>query len=105
MHEDLQLHIYAARHHGGLWWAYPPKQSSKTPKSERETLQISGVLVNFAMSIPPAQTQSPPAELQSLLIETFWQRFCIDVARICEDHIYICDVCEFLGTNYCFPKR
>ena len=56
---------------GGLWWAYPPKQTSKTPKLKHGTLWISGVSVNFIISNPPKQTQSPLAELQSPPIENF----------------------------------
>jgi len=35
------------------------------------------------MSIPPAQTQSPPhAELQRSLLKPFWRRFCIKVMSL-----------------------
>jgi len=48
----------------------PSNNAPRPPKLKREALHISGVLVNF-MSIPPAQTQSHPAELQSPHIENF----------------------------------
>jgi len=41
---------------GGL---SPHKQSTKLPKLKYETLEISGVFIEFSMSSPLAQWQSP----------------------------------------------
>jgi len=56
---------------GALVGLAPPNKAPSPRKLKRETLYISGVLVNFIMSSPPAQTQSSPAQLQNPPTENF----------------------------------
>jgi len=47
---------------GGFGGLSTPKQSTEPPKLKHDTLYISGVFINFSISSPFAQTQSPPIE-------------------------------------------
>jgi len=47
-----------SRGHGGLWWAYAPKQSSKPPKFKYEILSINGILLNLNVKLPLQKRQA-----------------------------------------------
>ena len=60
--EALVVKWNQSRRHGGLWWAYPPKQSSKHPQIETRNVINQCNFCQLWMSNLPAQTQSPPID-------------------------------------------
>ena len=70
---SISLHSSAQpRRHGDCFGGLSPPNKAPSPlKSERETLLISGVLVNFIMSSPPPHKRKAPRRTAEPPIENF----------------------------------
>jgi len=64
---------------GWLWWAYPPKQSSKPPTNwDMKHYKSVEFLSNLNVKPPLHRRKAPPSHKRKVpLFTTFWRRFCI----------------------------
>ena len=73
---------------GGLWWAYPPKQSAKSPQVEIwNTINHWSFYKIFNIKPTRHNRKVPTHERKAPLVKTYWQRCCVDPHVQCTFHV------------------